>query len=507
MTFLTACGNAHERTLRQLAPRKTEIMLPNADDEPRERAYRCYQAGDSAVAALLCQELLERQPRSAEALYLLGVMALDAGKLEDAGELIGKAASLAPENAVFANALGDVYLTLRRYAAALACFQQAIARRPTYDRAHNNLGRLLQAQGDLPAALASFTEAVRLNPHYATAINNLGAVLNALGQLDAAWAHFQRALAIRPDYPEAHFNLGIILQTQGDPVAAIAHYHEAIRLRPDYVRAYFHLGQVLEQQRRHYEALACYQTAVQRAPQNAEIQQRLGSLLMLKKDWAAALAALDRAVALRPGEAGPFARLVWARQQVCDWRHYNQDVERLWADAEQQLATDEATAVVPFQALTLPWSRVRLSAIASSHSRSVARRQQLGGQTLDFQPARGRTDRLRIGYLSSDFYDHPISHLLHGLFGRHAREQFEVFAYSFGWPDQSVYRRRIVAECEHFREVGELSTAALARRIADDGIHVLVDLMGYTGTNRIDVLALRPADPGQLSRHAGHHGS
>ena len=348
-------------------------------------------------------------------------------------------------------------------------------------------------------AQASFAEAVRLNPRYATAQNNLGAVLQAQSQLDTALEHFRQALALEPNYPEAHFNMGTVLQARGDALAAAARFREALRLRPKYARAHFHLGQVLELQRQEHDALACFETAASLQPGDADMQRRLGDLLMLKGDWPAALAAVERAVALKPDDPEPFARLVYGRQLVCDWRHYEADVDRLWSDAEKKIAAGEATAVVPFQALTLPWPRSHLLAVARSHCQATVRHQR---EHSGFSPllegkrarASGKpSDRLRIAYLSGDFYDHPISHLVHGLFARHDRSRFEVFAYSFGPPDNSVFRRQIEAECEHFVEVAHLSIPALARRIADDGIGILVDLMGHTGINRLGGLALRPA--------------
>src|SRR5262249_16891203 len=144
--------------------------MPPTSDERCTEAYRRYQAGDPATAARLCRQLLQQEPRPAEAVYLLGVIAQDAGPLEQASELFRQAALLAPDNAVFPNPLGEACLVLGRQAEALVCFRQAPALRPTYDRAHNNLGRLWHARGDLAAA-------VRLNPRYATAHNNLGAVL------------------------------------------------------------------------------------------------------------------------------------------------------------------------------------------------------------------------------------------------------------------------------------------------------------------------------------------
>ena len=366
--------------------------------------------------------------------------------------------------------------------------------RPTYERGHNNLGRLHHSLGNLAEAQKSFAEAVRLNPRYAIAHNNLGAVLQAQTQYESAEACFRQALSIKPDYPEAHFNLGTVLQAQGDPAGAAGQFQRAIELRPTYTRAFFQLAQVQELLRQDYAALASYQEAARLQPDDAEIQQHLGNLLIFKGDWAPALSALERSMAIQPDGSEAFARLCCARQMVCDWRNYDAECERLWADATEALAKGKVPCATPFQALTLPWSFERQLLIARSHCDALVKRnRERGIERRHPHPPRIHPERIRIGYLSGDFYDHPISHLIQGLFGCHDRSHFEVFAYGFGKVDDSVYRQRIVAECEHFVDVRTLSIPAIADRIAADGVHILVDLMGHTGINRLAALALRPA--------------
>src|SRR5262249_45831204 len=155
------------------------------------------------------------------------------------------------------------------------------------------------------------------------------------------------------------------------------------RLRPSYARAHFHLGQTLEQRRQDRDALACFETAAHLQPDDAEMQRRFGDLLVLKKDWPAALDALERAVALQSDAPAPLARLFHARQQLCDWRTYDADLERLRAGAERELARGAPTAVVPFQALTVPWPRPLLQAVARSHCDAVVRHHRERGLSLD----------------------------------------------------------------------------------------------------------------------------
>ena len=114
--------------------------MPQTDNDAlRDEAYRRYQNGDPAGAERLCRELLRNSPPPAEAVYLLGVIAQDFSHIEQAKELFHQATRLAPDNAVFINTLGEIELLRGRQTEALACFRKAIALRPSYERAHNNL--------------------------------------------------------------------------------------------------------------------------------------------------------------------------------------------------------------------------------------------------------------------------------------------------------------------------------------------------------------------------------
>jgi predicted O-linked N-acetylglucosamine transferase (SPINDLY family) len=168
-------------------------MLHNRSDGLRDQAYHLYQAGDRAVAERLCRQLLDEFPNHAEAVYLLGVIAHDKSDKDQACKLFGQAAALAPANAVYRSALGEAQLALGRTSDATSSFRQAIALRPDYERAYNNLGLYLHGQADFVAAAASFKAAVRINPKYAIAHTNLGAVVQALGRHADAVTHFRES--------------------------------------------------------------------------------------------------------------------------------------------------------------------------------------------------------------------------------------------------------------------------------------------------------------------------
>jgi predicted O-linked N-acetylglucosamine transferase (SPINDLY family) len=501
-------------------------------DELHARAWQHYHSGDRQQAERLCWEMLRMQPLHADAIYLLGVLALDGDRPLPALLYFHHATTLRPANPAFHNALGEGYRALGRWedaagcfreairleptyaaahhalglvvldqgelAAAVSSFRQALAARPDHERAHLNLGRALQLQGDLEAAAACYAEAIRLKPDYALAHNNLAVVLQAQGRHADAVARLREALRWQPHYPEAHFNLATSLQALGDAAAARAGFREALRLRPDYAKAHYGLGRAQETLGELPAALASYREALRYQPAYALAQESLGNLLLLQPDWEGARGAFQRALDLQPENAQAFARLVYTRQALCDWRTRPADLDRLWDDSARSIAAGQPAAVVPFCALTVPWSAAQHLAVARSHSDTLARslsalRQSLWLDQQRVDGPRPPGSKLRVGYLCAEFRDHAVGHAIQGLFGLHDRRDFEVFGYALGGDDGSVYRQRIVRDCDHFVDLGPLSLADGARRIHQDGIHLLIDLQGYTGFSRMGLLALRPA--------------
>ncbi len=466
-------------------------MDPYQVEKFRNEAYAKFQSGNIDEAREIAFKIIDKTPEHGDSLYLLGVIAHGEEKIKEALGWISKAVQSAPKNAVFWNSLGELYLDNKNQKDAEYSFQQSIIYDAGYARAFNNLGRLKMLQKDNALARLFFEKATLANPNYAIAFNNLGVVLQGLKLYDDAKVSFENALNIRPNYPEAHFNIANTLFNLGDVVGAIEHYKKAITNKPDYAKAYFQMGLSFQQLRRDYDALVCFQNAVKLSPNDAAMLAKLGDHLLVKQDWKEAIEVLEKAVELSLFEGEGFVTLCHARQLVGDWSSYTKDVDLLWRGFEICIEKGESPSIGPFQSLTLPLSLDQLQMIARERSKNI--KQKIGTLGSFVQNDNKANGRLRIGYLSGDFYDHPISHLLHGFFGRHDLGKIEVFVYSFSHNDESVFRKRIEKESEHFINVAGMSARAIGNQIASDNIQILVDLMGYTGINRIDCFAMRPA--------------
>ncbi len=267
------------------------------------RAWTAYSRGDRAEAESLCRTVRASRPDHAGALTLLGILAAQSRRTEEAAELLGRVASMTPEDPTAHNNYGNVLRDLGRYGKALGCYERALTLAPEYVDAHYNRGVALQDLRRYADALASYERAVAIEPKHAAAWNNRGTTLRALARPQEALASYERALAIRPEYAEAHNNRGVALQELGRLDEAVASYERAIAIRPDYAEAHNNLGGALRRQERLEESLASYERALAFQAECAEAHNGRGVVLHELERFDEALASYERAIELVPGYA------------------------------------------------------------------------------------------------------------------------------------------------------------------------------------------------------------
>lgn len=203
-------------------------------------ALKHHQSGELAQAERLYRQVLGADPRHSGALHLLGVLAVQSGKTEDAMNLIGQAIAINPHVAVYHGNLGTAYFALKRFDEAIACFREALRLDPG-DRdanAHYNLGAALYKQGRYEEAVTSFEATVRQKPEYVDALSSLGAALREVGRLNEAEAYLRQALALRPESADAFSSLGTVLRAANRFDEALDAYDRALQLTPDHPDAH-----------------------------------------------------------------------------------------------------------------------------------------------------------------------------------------------------------------------------------------------------------------------------
>ena len=312
-----------------------------------------------------------------------------------------------------------------------------------------------------------------------------------LGSLDAAQAAARRALEIEPGFLEAREMLGQCLLQLQRPAEAAAVYESAPAGTALGHDSLLNHGMALVHADRATEAVPLLLRAIALKMDSVPAYVRLGGAFKRLKMYEEAVECFRTAVALDPQNLTAHGFLVHLDQFACRWQHFDADVaaflEALERTSREMPQGQECT---PFALVAIPHDPMAMRHAAQLE----AARQARGVKPL---PAprwvRRAGERLRVGYLSSDLYQHATAMLIAEVFERHDRGRFEVFVYSHGRDDGSPMRRRLQAAVEHWVEVGPLTPEQTARRIRDDGVDLLIDLKGYTQDHRFQTLAYRPA--------------
>jgi tetratricopeptide (TPR) repeat protein len=256
-------------------------------DEAFNTGYALLAAARWADALTLFDALLEKQPRSAAALYGAALANFNLRRVAEAEPLAQAAATAAAAltpPAVAAEREADALVLLAVIqavkgdnAAALTHVRRATERAPRHFDAQFTLGRALYGAGDPAGAAAAFRAALAVRPEDARARFFLATALERAGDEAGALAAYRALVASRPQAAEGHTGLGVLLVKRGgaDTDEGLSELQRAIALDPDAYEARVTLGRALVQQGRAAEAVAHLQRAAALAPNNPEPHYQL----------------------------------------------------------------------------------------------------------------------------------------------------------------------------------------------------------------------------------------
>jgi len=329
-------------------------------------------------------------------------------------------------------------------------YRRAVAASPGYARAHLNLGIGLEASGDAEGALASFEAALAIEPHNPFANYNLGNLCFKRGYPGRAEELFRLALKARPEFPEALVALSNVLDLRGASEAAAVALETALEQRPDYVGALYSYGVILGKLKKFAEAEAALRQAIGIDPGFLPGHESVGGLLRGQARIEEALECFGTARKLAP-------------------QKFDLESAELFTLNFKENISGEALFA-------------RHKAFGERLEKAVPRRFQ-------FYNVKDPQRRLRVGYLSGDFWRHPVALFTLPVIERHTQE---VFCYSSGATADEV-TQALKDGADVFRDVQSMSDGELAEAIHQDGVDILVDLSGHSGVFRLGVLAQQPA--------------
>lgn len=400
-----------------------------------------------------------------------------------------------------------VFLKQGKLDKAAELYLHALSIDPNFIKAYNNLGIIYKLQGRLDKAEENFQKAISLDPSKVPLYSNLANIYRIKGDIKKAEEFCLKAIKLDPGFADAYNNLGALLQVQGKPKEAIKNYRRAIKLAPNFDDAYCNLAGALQSIGRLGEAMKCCIKAVKLDWENPDPYYNMGNILKNRGKFVHAARMYEKVIELSPDFSDAYDQLIDILRSLCEWKKLKKISKKLDQMTDISLSRNTINGATPFNTLIRSDSPQRNFKIAKLWSENISASAK--SFPFKFDSDKIGVDKLRIGYVSGDFTDHPVAHLLKSMFERHDRKNFEVFCYSFGPPagggDKKGYREQIKKSCDKFQDIDKLSFEEAAKLIYKDKINILVDLMGYTNGNRLEIFAKRPA-PIQVS-YLGYPGS
>jgi protein O-GlcNAc transferase len=447
--------------------------------------------GHLSEAAAMLRIAVNIAPDEPGGYHTLAQMLQRSGQLEEAASVCQRLLSQAPNDPVALVNLGHVQRQLRLWPEAEQSYRDALTVDPSNAGVRKQLGNLLSQRSSFMEAEACYRTALTDNPQDYELHNNLGNVLDEQGRRREAEDCYRAALRIRPAYHEAHCNLGTVLRDSGRWQEAEASFREAIRLKPDYADALGNIGGLMRDVGRVHEAEDFLRRALEANPQSANNFNVLGALYKDVGLITEAISCYRRAIAIRPDFHVPYSNLGNAYADLGD--HVSAEASyrtaiRLRADYAP--AHDNLLFMLGYGGLCTPEQYLAEARTWERDCVPLAIRQKARATVFARQPRGGR--RLRIGYVSGDFRNHPVCVFLEEILRNHDRRRFEIHAYStFAKSDKFTEGVRGLVDQWHLID-GCTDEEAVAR-ISSQEVDVLVDLSGHTAHNRLGIFARRAA--------------
>jgi len=422
-----------------------------------------HQTGDHDSAVQLISKAIQKTPNFVAFHGNLGLVLKVLGRTDEAAVSFQKAVDLTPDDAMAEINLADALFQLKRLDEAAAHYQAALAIDAGLPAALNNLGNVFLKQGQFMKAVDYYQKAIVIDAGLHLPHNNLGKALRELGRFIEAADSCRQSLAIEPEYAEAHNNLGIALLDLGQTDDAIASFLQALRINPDFTAVLGNLGAAYQGQGKLEEAADSYHKAIAIDPEYAEAHCKLGNVLADQRKLDMALACYKKTLAIKPGH--PLATKSYLYTLLYHPDVSSDDLFDAFKEFIRDKSSDHAKPALP---------------------------------PIDLSSS-GR--RLRIGYLTSDFRDHPLGSVLMPILSNHDHDRFEIFCYAEMRADDDV-TEQFRGHADHWRVINGMTDAEVAANIRDDGIQIMVFLGGHFDGNRPSISSHRAA-PVQVSLHGG----
>lgn len=445
-----------------------------------QHATALHERGDLAEAAALYRRILRKQPSNVAVVHALGMACAQLGLLDESIRLLRRVVDLHPgEPAVRGNYANALKLAGRREE-ALAEYDALVARHPHHPTAWCNRAATLNELGRNADALESIERALEITPDDPAAHHNHGNILAGLGRRTDAIAAYDRAIGRDADNPDTWIGRARACASLGRYDEAAAGYERALELRQDSLDAWRGIASAFAELGRYRTALDCSQRALVLDPDDADAHWTAAIAHFELGDVRGSLGHCERALSKRPGLDYALGHRVQAKRILCDWDELDRLTDELVVaiDEGRPVAMPMVGQIAGLDAQRqLRGARLYADGLLAEEERPLQRMQRACASLSD-----GR--RMRVGYVSADFRNHPVGHQMRAVLARHDRSQVEAIALSLAHDAGDEPQRAFEAAADRFIDLGGKRDADVVELVRELELDIAIDLQGHTRSAR-----------------------
>ena len=328
-------------------------------------------------------------------------------------------------------------------------------------------------------AITYFEKTINLDRNYVAAYNNLGGALQNLKKYEKAIDIYKKLLLIKPNFSDGYNNIGTCLVHLKDYNNASKHFKKAISLNPkDYV-AYNNIGLIEKEFSNFDKALESFKKSIEINQNYYLALNNLGNTYLEIKNYELAKKYYKKLYEIYPDYEFILGKLVYSKMFLCEWHELNFLVDQM------KIALEENKKVVaPFILLALidsPELQLKSSEIFS--------KDKLADLKTNSKSKKESEKKIKIGYFSPDFRNHPVLHLIEDIFKYHDKSKFDVYAFSLESNKNDYMTDKIKPYFKEYLEIKNLSNTSIFELAKKIGLDIAIDLCGYTALNRAEIFS------------------
>jgi len=349
----------------------------------------------------------------------------------------------------------------------------------------SNLAKAQHGAAMYAEAILTYKKLDQLIPNNPQILTDMGTSFAKAKNYHDAEECFERVIQADSSYFLVWSNRGNLLAEMGLPADALTSYEKALALNPDYAEAWTNYGNALFDLSRYQEARLAHERALELSPDYSEAWSNYGNTLLELKD-SRDYEAYKKAYSLNPDHPFLLGQLFSAATSRCDWSQSQPLASKIIsrADLGEKVAH-------PFIFLQTDAS-LKLQKLAAEiyiKDRISVTKSRIRSPGLHIEDEK----KIRIGYFSSDFKEHPVGILMENLLKKHNREQFEVYGFFLNSPAGDAIEVRLLDAFDATLNLHGISDAQAADLVLAKKLDIAIDLNGHTSGARTALFARKLA--------------